>query len=52
MLKNDIRRRILAVALVALGTVMIFLTTETLAGALLMLLGISIEGISIIMRHK
>jgi drug/metabolite transporter (DMT)-like permease len=52
MLKNNTRRRILAVVLVVLGTLMIFLTTETLAGVLLMVLGISIEGISIVMRHK
>jgi drug/metabolite transporter (DMT)-like permease len=52
MLNNNTRRRVLAVALVALGAVMIFLTTNTLAGALLMVLGISIEGIGIVMRHK
>jgi hypothetical protein len=52
MLKNQTIRRILVALLVLLGAIMIFLTTETLAGALLMVLGISIEEIGIAMRHK
>lgn len=52
MLIKPSTRRYLAVLLVLVGAALIFLATEAWAGALLVLLGISLEVIGIAMKHK
>ncbi len=51
MLKPHIRRP-LAAALVIFGAVLIFLTPATWAGAVLLVLGITLEAIGIMLKHK
>jgi 5-bromo-4-chloroindolyl phosphate hydrolysis protein len=44
--------RLISIVLVLLGAILIFLATEAWAGAVLIVLGVSIEVASIAMRHK
>jgi len=52
MLKKPHIRRPLAATLVILGAAMIFLAPETWAGALLLVLGVSVEVIGIAIKRK
>ena len=45
-------RRGLAIVLIALGVLFIFLAPETWAGLLLLVLGVSIEVVGMVLRHR
>jgi len=52
MFKNPNIRRPLAALLVVLGAVMMFFATEVWAGAVLLVLGITLEVIGIALKHR
>lgn len=52
MLNKRTIRRAVSILLVVAGATLIFLATEAWAGVALMVLGISIEAVSIAIKHK